>query len=281
MTIGSRTDIHTDMNLSETTTSRTWSEKDKRFYALYAAYVGLSIVTISDIIITSDACGPGRLNQLDYASEDILTCKHNESGGYQAVPWFLLIGFALLLPSIWYTWMRVAMKTEYIQLNDDVLIQDAIDNEDANAHWKSRHGGSRAIFALLLVTAFVGMTMGIHYELDGVYPNGIEFKLAHRVGVVVWAFALFAVHALTLLAYMRLSPRGAPFYTCNEVIYGVLLIVFAVVYFVDEGSASFLQTVMLTVVWFLCLGNIMLAYSLEHPNSSIFCSLPSSDSQRV
>ena len=239
--------------------------------ALYAACVGLFVVTVSEFIITSNACGPGRLHKIDYASEDILTCKHSNSVWYRILPWILLLGFALLLPFTWYTWVRIAITTEYIQA--DGTVQNGPVKENAESDWVSRHRVSRISFALLLLASFIGFAAGIHFELEGGWPYGRDFKLAHRVGFVVWAGAFFIVHAVTLLTYIRITKRGAIGYKCCESLYGILLAAFFILYVIDADSAPTLQVLLLTVVWFACLGNIVLGYSLIKGDAGTsFCS---------
>ena len=239
--------------------------------ALYAACVGLFIATVSELIIMSDACGTGRLHKIDYASEDIITCKHSSSVWYRMTPWILLIGFAMLLPFTWFTWVRIAITTEYIQA--DGTVKNGPVKENAVSDWVSRHRVSRIAFGLLLLSAFLGCAAGIHFELEGGWPYGREFKLAHRVGFVVWAGAFFMVHAATLLTYARLNARGATGYKCCESLYGILLAVFFVLYVIDADSAPTLQIMMIAVVWFACLGNIVLGYNIIQGDvGSSFCS---------
>lgn len=231
---------------------------------LFVASVGLCIATISELMILCDVCGSGRrLHRLEFVSEHMLTCKHSDSTWHQALPWLVVVGFTLLLPALWYTWTRVAVDTESIQADGSVkqrLLTDGVEEE-----FKSKHRVARFTFGTLLLVSFIGFVAGIHYELDGGWPDGKKFRSAHKAGFFAWGGALFTVHAMTLFAYARLNPSGAMWYKFFELVYGVLLAVFFVLLAVEEAYTPFLQTTMLISVFFVSLGNIVLGYTLEYP----------------
>ena len=251
---------------------RSLFDMDNNARALFFACFGILTSAIATIVILSDACGSGRKHhQLKYMSEDILTCKHSDDSFLKTVPWIFVIGFALILPTIWYTWVRITTHTESIQVHGS--IKESNKNENDESNWNTRHAIARATFASLLLACLVGLITGVHSELEGGWPNGKESTVTHRVGVVVWAGSFFMVHALTLIAYSRLNLYGSACYKIFEIMYGVLLVVFAVLFMLDEQSAQYLQILLLISVFIVSIGNIILGYKLIYPNGTEFCSL--------
>lgn len=243
---------------------------NKNTRALFFACIGLTAAAISIMVITlSDACGPGRTkHRLQYISEDILTCKHSNNGLSQAVPWIVVVGYALLLPTIWYTWLRISMETEFIRR--DGSVNEVVGNDQTESGWSSRNEIARFSFALLLTASLAGLIMGIHFELRGGWPNGTETTIPHQVGLIVWAGSFFIVHAMTLIAYGRLNTHQSLWYKTFEILYGILLISFAITFALDEQSAPFLQLVLLDSIFFVSVGNIALGYRLEFQDNPSF-----------
>jgi len=252
---------------------------DRNTRALVVACIGLTVAAISIMVILSDVCGPGRKkNQLQYLSEDILTCKHSNNSLSQAVPWILVVGFALILPTIWCTWVRISMETESI-LRDDSA-NEVAENEKTESSWNSRHKIARLSFALLLTASLTGLIMGIYSELEGGWPNGKETTFIHQFGFILWAGALFIVHAMTLIAYGRLSPQQSFCYKIFETLYGILLVIFAIAFAIDEGSTRTIQLMMINSIFFVSVCNIALGYRLAFLDEPSF-SLLMPDTQHV
>lgn len=197
------------------------------------AVVALPVLGAVLAVLASGACGEVRSGRYQYLSERLLTCSSHASAWARAVPWLAVVAFAAQLPSWCCTFAQLA-----------ALAGDA-------------RPAPAAVFGALALAALGGITAVVFF---GVKDDGL-WRPEHIAGAVVYMTATFMLHALTLLAYVRLHQHNE-FYTDSAAVYAVLSLVFLALFVADHPAAAPLQWLILVPMAFIFATNLAIGFRL-------------------